>query len=139
MAKTKRQYSIKTTKLLFGSCGNQCAAPNCTNPINIAEMTLSDAAVVVQICHIYAVANSGLRGKPGLTEKGAQRTGQSRSALRTPPSHHRQAAPDISAFRGAIWKFDGKDAQLVWQMSFGFVKRIMLKLNRQALRRRGTT
>jgi hypothetical protein len=69
MAKTKRQYSTKTIKLLFGSCGNQCAEPNCTNEIIVAGTAHSDAAVAAQICHIYAAADNGPRGKPGLTEK----------------------------------------------------------------------
>lgn len=69
MAKTVRQYSAKTIKLLFGSCGNECAEPTCTNRI-IAEGTpRSDAAVIGQICHIYAAADNGPRGKPNLTEK----------------------------------------------------------------------
>lgn len=69
MAKTVRQYSQKTLKLLFGSCGNQCAEPSCTNPIIAAASGYSEAAVIGQICHIYAAADNGPRGKPGLTEK----------------------------------------------------------------------
>ena len=69
MAKTTRRYTEKTIKLLFGSCGNQCAEPNCTNEIIVAGTQHSDAAVIGQICHIYAAADNGPRGKPGLTEK----------------------------------------------------------------------
>jgi hypothetical protein len=36
---------------------------------NAAETPYSDAAVVGQICHIYAAADDGPRGKPGLTEE----------------------------------------------------------------------
>jgi len=69
MAKTTRRYSEKTIKLLFGSCGNECAEPSCTNRIIAEGKPKSDAAVIGQICHIYAAADSGPRGKPGLTEK----------------------------------------------------------------------
>lgn len=69
MAKASRRYSEKTLKVLYGSSGNQCAHPDCTNPV-IAEATpLSDAAVLAQICHIYAASDNGPRGKPGLTEE----------------------------------------------------------------------
>ena len=37
------------------------------NAIVVEGSTASPAAVVGQICHIYAVANRGPRGKPGLT------------------------------------------------------------------------
>ncbi len=69
MAMAARRYSDKTIKLLFGSSGNQCAYPDCTNPIIAPETVYSDAAVVGQICHIYAAADDGPRGKPGLTEE----------------------------------------------------------------------
>ena len=67
MAKTTRRYAEKTLKLLFGSCGNQCAEPNCPNEIIAAGTPHSDAAVIGQICHIYAAADDGPRGKTGLT------------------------------------------------------------------------
>ena len=65
---TKRSYSFKTIKVLFGLAGNRCAVPGCTNPIITPGTTLSEDAVIGQICHIYAVSNEGPRGRPGLTE-----------------------------------------------------------------------
>jgi hypothetical protein len=62
-----RSYSPHTIKILFGASGNQCAYPGCTNPIIAPGTPLSDAAVVGQICHIYAASDDGPRGKPGLT------------------------------------------------------------------------
>jgi len=62
-----RSYSQNTIKILFGASGNQCAFPGCTNPIIVSETPDSHAAVVAQICHIYAASNNGPRGKPGLT------------------------------------------------------------------------
>lgn len=64
---TQRRYSEKTIKILFGASGNRCAFPGCTNPIIAPETPYSDAAVVGQICHIFAAADNGPRGKPGLT------------------------------------------------------------------------
>ena len=66
---TTRSYSLTTIKLLFGSCGNQCAYPGCTNQIIAPETPHSDAVVVGHICHIYAAADNGPRGKSGLTEE----------------------------------------------------------------------
>lgn len=65
----ERRYSTTTIKVLFGASGNQCAFPECTNPIIAPETFLSDAAVVGQICHIYAAADNGPRGKSNLTEE----------------------------------------------------------------------
>jgi hypothetical protein len=62
-----RNYSAHTIKVLFGASGNECAFPGCTNPIIAPGTPFSDAAVVGQICHIYAASNNGPRGKPGLT------------------------------------------------------------------------
>src|SRR5271166_6251546 len=62
-----RTYSPHTIKVLFGASGNQCAFPGCTNPVIAPETPVSDAAVVAQICHIYAASDNGPRGKPGLT------------------------------------------------------------------------
>jgi hypothetical protein len=64
-----RSYSTATIKELFGLCSNQCAYPNCTNEIIATGTKLSNAAVVGHICHIYAAADNGPRGKPGLTAK----------------------------------------------------------------------
>ena len=65
--KTRRYYSPQTIKILFGASGNQCAHPGCTNPVIAPGTSVSHAAVVAQICHIYAASNNGPRGKPGLT------------------------------------------------------------------------
>ena len=40
--------------------------PWCTNSIIAPGTAFSDAAVVGQICHIYAASDDGPRGKPGL-------------------------------------------------------------------------
>ena len=64
-----RAYSSATIKKLFGLSRNLCAFPDCTNQIVAAETKWSDPAVLGQICHIYAAANKGPRGKPGLTQE----------------------------------------------------------------------
>ncbi|MBF0268775.1 MAG: hypothetical protein HQL44_09290 [Alphaproteobacteria bacterium] len=68
MASVGRKYTEREIKLLFGLSGNQCAHPDCTNPIISSATPESDKAVLGQICHIYAAADNGPRGKPGLTE-----------------------------------------------------------------------
>lgn len=62
-----RTYSQNTIKILFGASGNQCAFPDCTNPVIVPGTPVSDAAVAAQICHIYAASDNGPRGKQGLT------------------------------------------------------------------------
>ncbi|MEF2253388.1 hypothetical protein V4D00_23730, partial [Ralstonia solanacearum] len=64
----QRSYTTKTIKVLFGSSGNQCAHPECTNPVVVPGTELSDEAVSAQICHIYAASDNGPRGKPDLTD-----------------------------------------------------------------------
>jgi tetratricopeptide (TPR) repeat protein len=67
--KLKRKYTPPVLKLLFGLSGNQCAHPDCLHNIIESKTEYSDAAVVGQICHIYAISEDGPRGKPGLTEE----------------------------------------------------------------------
>ncbi|MGO9768507.1 MAG: hypothetical protein ACLPSW_02920 [Roseiarcus sp.] len=66
---TARNYSQATLKLLFAASGNLCAYPGCSNSIVALATEESDPAVLGQICHIYAAADNGPRGKPGLTER----------------------------------------------------------------------
>ena len=58
-----------TLKKLYALSGNQCACPECENPLIAPETDQSDAAVVNHICHIYARSDSGPRSKPGLTKE----------------------------------------------------------------------
>ena len=69
MSMAKRNYTDKTLKILFGSSGNQCAHPECTNNVIEPATEKSDAAVIAQICHIYAFSTNGPRGKAGLTNE----------------------------------------------------------------------
>src|SRR5947208_5680227 len=69
MAKATRRYSQKTLKALYGSSGNQCAHPDCTNEVVAQATPLSDPAVLAPSCHIYAASDAGPRGKLGLTKK----------------------------------------------------------------------
>jgi hypothetical protein len=61
-----RTYSSHTIRVLFGASGNQCAHPDCTNPVIAPGTSVSDAAVLAQICHIDAASDNGPRGNPGL-------------------------------------------------------------------------
>ena len=49
--------------------GNQCAHPDCTNPVIERATEESDDHVAAQICHIYAISSDGPRGKSGLTQQ----------------------------------------------------------------------
>ena len=69
MTKLKRRYSQRTIKVLFVLSGNQCAHPDCKNPVIVPPTDESDVCVLNQICHIYALNKDGPRGKAGLTEK----------------------------------------------------------------------
>lgn len=63
-----RNYSSKTIKILFATCMNECAHPDCTTPIIQPKTELSDAAVIGHIAHIFAASNDGPRGKASLSE-----------------------------------------------------------------------
>ena len=68
MAKQSRNYPDTTLKILFGLSGNQCTHPECTNNVIEPATEYDDAAVIAQICHIYAVSEAGPRGRAGLTD-----------------------------------------------------------------------
>ena len=68
MTKLRRNYSLKTSKVLYALSGNQCAYPECTNTLIEPATEESDALVTAHICHIYAISTNGPRGKHGLTE-----------------------------------------------------------------------
>src|SRR5258707_12663081 len=67
--KVRRKYAEKTIKRLFGLSNNLCAFPDCTNQIIAGETPYSDDEVIGYISHIYAAADNGPRGKPGLTDE----------------------------------------------------------------------
>ena len=69
MTKPKRKYTDRTFKVLFALSGNQCAHPECINPVIVPPTEKSGALVLNQICHIYALSEDGPRGKAGLTEE----------------------------------------------------------------------
>lgn len=84
--KTKRTYSSRTIKILFGMSYNECAHADCTNRIIKDETPYSEALVVGQIAHIYAASDNGPRGKPDLTDK---EKNHSDNLLLLCPTHHR--------------------------------------------------
>ena len=62
-----RSYSDKTLKVLFALSGNQCAYPDCTNPVIEPATVKSKAHVAAHICHIHAHSTDGPRGTHELT------------------------------------------------------------------------
>ena len=69
MTKAKRRYTDRTLKTLFALSGNQCAHPECANPIVESATGYSPKLVTGQICHIHAIGEKGPRRKPELTQK----------------------------------------------------------------------
>lgn len=65
--KPSRNYSKTTLKILFGQSGNECAEPQCSNPIIATATKQSAAANVADVAHIYALSVDGPRGKDGMT------------------------------------------------------------------------
>lgn len=80
-----RNYSKTTLKMLFAFSGNQCARPDCEEPIVASATKFSPAAVIGQIAHIYAHSDGGPRSKPNLTE--AERCAFE-NVLLLCPTHH---------------------------------------------------
>ncbi len=100
----KRIYSPKTLKILFALCDNRCAAPGCSEPIIAAETPYSDAMVVGQIAHIYALSIDGPRGKSGLTEK---ELNQASNLILLCPTHHVKVDGQYETYPAAMltgWK-----------------------------------
>lgn len=81
----KRNYSSKTIKILFALSGNQCSAPDCNEPVIACQTDKSDAMVIGQIAHIYAISADGPRGKKGMTEKDLN---QVSNLILLCPTHH---------------------------------------------------
>lgn len=80
-----RSYSQTTIKILYGQSGNECAEPNCSNPIIADASEFAKAANVAHIAHIYAFSEDGPRGKKGMTP--AQLNHHSNLLLLC-PTHH---------------------------------------------------
>lgn len=85
VSEPRRNYSSKTLKMLFALSGNRCAAPGCKEPIIAPGTDRSDAIVVGQIAHIFAVSEDGPRGKTGMIEK---ELNQASNLILLCPTHH---------------------------------------------------
>lgn len=81
----RRNYSSKTIKILFALSGNQCAVPDCNEPVIAPQTEKSGAMVIGQIAHIYAISEDGPRGSKGLTEKDLN---QASNLILLCPTHH---------------------------------------------------
>ena len=86
-AKSKRNYSKQTLKILFALSGNRCAYPECTENIIEAATEKSDALVIAQICHIRAISADGPRGRTELTDK---ELNSHENLILLCPTHHRK-------------------------------------------------
>lgn len=102
--KPTRRYSERTLKILFAMSRNQCAHPECTNPIVKAKTEFSQALVLGQIAHIYAASNDGPRGNSKLTDK--ERNGPDNLILLC-PTHHIEVDGQHETYPAALliqWK-----------------------------------
>lgn len=100
-----RKYSQKTLKILFALSGNQCAQPTCLQSVIKIATVKSDALVVAQIAHIYALSVDGPRGKSGLTE--TELNGTSNLILLC-PTHHVEVDGQYESYP-AVMLIDWKD------------------------------
>ena len=68
-SKSKKRLSQTTIKVLCIRSGNQCADPECTEPL-LQKGTGDDEDLVLgEICHIHAASKDGPRGSGDLTEE----------------------------------------------------------------------
>ncbi len=81
----RRKYSQRTIKILFGLSKNQCAFPDCVEPVILDLTNKSDSQVSAQICHIYAINEDGPRGRGGLTQTDLN---SHKNLLLMCPTHH---------------------------------------------------
>lgn len=119
-----RNYSKTTLKVLFGMSGNQCAHPDCHEPIIGSATEYSDAKVIGQIAHIYAHSDTGPRSKPGLTS--AERDAPSNLILLC-PTHHVKVDTQYETYPATLligWKerhetkFSGKLTRAITDVGF---------------------
>lgn len=61
MSQPARRYRERTLKILFGRSGNQCAHPDCANPVIEPATEQSPDHVAAQICHIEPIGLTGPR------------------------------------------------------------------------------
>lgn len=81
-----RDYSKQTLKILFALSGNKCAHPDCQQELVEPATKDSGAVPTGEICHIYALAEDGPRGKSNLTP---QELNSPDNLILLCPTHHR--------------------------------------------------
>ena len=117
MATQTRQYSDKTLKILFGLSGNQCTHPECTNNVIEPATEHDDAAVIAQICHIYAVSAVGPRGRAGLTDEELK---SPKNLILFCPTHHVVVDKQYETYPAELlkqWKKEHEDKVMASRLS----------------------
>lgn len=92
--------------MLFALSGNQCAALGCSEPIIAAKTSQSEAMVVGQIAHIYALSVDGPRGKEGLNDR---ELNQASNLILLCPTHHVKVDGQHETYPASMligWKAD---------------------------------
>ncbi len=113
MTALRRNYLHRTLKILFGLSGNQCAHPKCTNNVIEPATEKSNAAVVAQICHIYAISGDGPRGKAGLTN---EELNSPENLILLCPNHHTVVDDQYETYPAEMikqWKQDHETKVMV--------------------------
>ena len=104
--KPSRSYTQTTLKILYGQSGNECAEPQCSNPIIASATKESDAANVADIAHIYALSEDGPRGKAGMTPK---EVNHHSNLMLLCPTHHTNVDTQYETYPADMllkWKTD---------------------------------
>ena len=81
-----RNYTKPTLKVLWALSGNRCAHPDCHQTLVELATNDSGAVPIGDICHIYASAEDGPRGKANLTQ---QELNSPDNLILLCPTHHR--------------------------------------------------
>lgn len=104
--KLSRNYTKPTLKILFGQSGNECAEPQCSNPIIATATKQSAAANIAHIAHIFAFSEDGPRGKATMS---AQEINHHSNLLLLCPTHHTNVDTQHETFPASMllkWKED---------------------------------
>ncbi len=101
---SKKDISIETYQELFFLSGNRCAHPECAAVLVEPSSESCPVRVIGRACPVYAVAEEGPRGKPGLT---SEEFNSPRNLVLLCPRHHETAARRHQrhpAAELALWK-----------------------------------
>ena len=80
-------FSLKTTKMLWGRAAGMCSMPGCRKQLFIDATETDDETLIGEMCHIVADSGDGPRGKSELTQEQRDKYGNLILLCR---NHHRE-------------------------------------------------